>query len=356
VGILAQRVAITGYPTGPNQGLAAWDPQRYASLEVPSDDYGYDIFTQGLRLVGRERPQATRDPLGGLHVRHVVAFGASQSAGRLATYINAIHPLAHAADAYLLDVYFGNGSPLETPAGAHATQHVDEIPALLRAHGLPVGSHLLHVPDDAKVFVCNSETEALCHFPVRQPDSDRYRCWELAGHAHGTVPSRDGLTSSWERDLGLTRHPMAPAGGGNPLSLEPGRSAALRRLHEWLTTGVEPPVAERIAISGEPSQIERDADGNAVGGLRLPDFAVPCARTTGYAADGSLDLFGSGMPFDAETLHARYGDEAGYRAQVQAAADACVAEGVLLAADAPGVVDAAVARCDFTRPGREPTA
>ncbi len=344
VGILAQRVAITGYPTGPNQGLAAWDPERYADLAIPSDDYGYDIFTQGLRAVGPRRPAGASDPMGGLDVRRVIAFGASQSAGRLATYLNAIHQLAGAADGYLFDVYFGNGSPLETPAGAHATQHVDEIPALLAKHGLPPGGHLLRTPDDAKVFVLNSETESLCHHPVRQPDSGRYRMWELAGHAHGTVPARKGLASSWERDLGLTRHPMAPEHGGNPLTLEPGRSSALRRLHEWLATGAEPPVTEPLAINGDPPAIRRDADGNALGGLRLPDFAVPCGRSTGFAADGTLDLFGSGTPFTADVLRERYGDAVAYRAAVQAVAQSCVDAGTLLPEDAPGVVEAAVAR------------
>ena len=40
-------------------------------------------------------------------------MGSSQSAGRLGTYVNAIHPLARAIDGYLLLIYFGSGSPLE---------------------------------------------------------------------------------------------------------------------------------------------------------------------------------------------------------------------------------------------------
>ena len=38
-------------------------------------------------------PRGEIDPMGGLDVQRVIAMGASQSAGRLGTYVNAIHPL-----------------------------------------------------------------------------------------------------------------------------------------------------------------------------------------------------------------------------------------------------------------------
>ena len=274
VGVTAQRTAVDGYRDGPPYGLRSWDPERYGNLSIPTDDASYDIFTQAARLVGRDRPTGDLDPLGGLDVRHVVAFGASQSAGRLATYINAIQPLERAFDGFLLDVYFGNGTPLDTgdSAGAGVT-HVDQISELIRKHGLPPGGHLLRdvgVP----VFVVNSESESLAHFPVRQPDTGTYRFWEFAGHAHGTVPSKEALRSSWERDLGLATHPMAPEHGYNVLSLEPGRSAALDHMLTWLDHGTPPPIQDRIRIEGSPAAIVRDEHGNALGGIRMPSFAV----------------------------------------------------------------------------------
>ena len=90
-----QRVGIEGLPPV-RQGLAAWDPGRYGTLSIPGDDYSFDIFTQIGRAVGPERNRAGCDPLAGLAVQRVVAQGASQSAGRLATYVNAIAPLASA--------------------------------------------------------------------------------------------------------------------------------------------------------------------------------------------------------------------------------------------------------------------
>ncbi|NJN50635.1 MAG: hypothetical protein HC809_01405 [Gammaproteobacteria bacterium] len=95
-----QRVGIEGLPPV-RQGLAAWDPERYGSLSIASDDYSYDIYTQIGRAVGPQRNQ-TCDPLGGLAVKRVVAQGASQSAGRLATYYNAIAPLQSAYDGFVL--------------------------------------------------------------------------------------------------------------------------------------------------------------------------------------------------------------------------------------------------------------
>ncbi len=49
--LTTQEVGIEGLPPMP-QGLAAWDPQRYGTLTIPSDDYSYDIFTQGALAVG----------------------------------------------------------------------------------------------------------------------------------------------------------------------------------------------------------------------------------------------------------------------------------------------------------------
>ena len=94
--VTAQRAGVHGMGDHP-MGLVQWDPERYGSLSIPSDD-DHDIFTQAARLVGADRPRSPIDPLEGLDVRHVVAIGGSQSAGRLATYINAVQPLERVFD------------------------------------------------------------------------------------------------------------------------------------------------------------------------------------------------------------------------------------------------------------------
>ena len=54
VGVTAQRVGVHGVGEYP-MGLVAWDPDRYGSLSIPSDDYSYDIFTQPAQVVGPRR-------------------------------------------------------------------------------------------------------------------------------------------------------------------------------------------------------------------------------------------------------------------------------------------------------------
>ena len=57
-----QKVGVDGLPPAP-VGLKAWDPERYGSLSIPSDDYSYDIFTQVARAVAPDRPTGPVDPL-----------------------------------------------------------------------------------------------------------------------------------------------------------------------------------------------------------------------------------------------------------------------------------------------------
>ena len=102
-----------------------------------------------------------------------------------------------------------------------------------------------------------------------------------------------------------------------------------------------------------------DADGNDIAGIRSLDIAVPLATQTGWnttSRPGRIDqagLVGSMFPFAktrAERLAIndprlsiaeRYGDQAGYVAAVQQAADRLVAQRFLLRADADAAVAAA---------------
>ena len=90
VGVTAQRTAVEGYRDGPQHGLARLGP---GALRQPVDPDRRRLVRHLHPGGPAGRPATARtgelDPLGGLEVRHVIAFGASQSAGRLATYINA---------------------------------------------------------------------------------------------------------------------------------------------------------------------------------------------------------------------------------------------------------------------------
>jgi hypothetical protein len=337
VGVGAQRLGIEGYPAAPERALRGWDPERYRSLSIASDDSGWDIYTQAARAVGPDRSRQP-DPLGGLEVERVLAFGVSQSATRLATYLNAVHSRERAVDGFLIDVYFGNGAPLEAPAAAPvALTRVEEVNAA--AARMPAGSHLLRDDLGIPIFVVNSETESTRYAPVRQPDSDTFRFWEVAGVAHGTTRPSPTMLSSWPRDLGIEAHPMAPTSGTDQLSMEPVRAAALIQMQRWLTKGEPPPAQTPIAFDG--GRIVRDTYGNATGGVRLPDLEVPTGRHSGLGPDDTLAMFGTTVGFSPSVLRSRYPDHATYVARFDQAARQAVEAGVLLHADAAAMVEQA---------------
>jgi hypothetical protein len=332
--VSAQRVGVHGFPATPERALAGWDQARYGTLRIDSDDFSYDIYTQAARLLGPDRPR-TPDPLGGLQVRKLLAVGASQSAVRLATYLNAIQPQEHLFDGFYIQIYFGNGSSLEEPQSAPRLARVEDVmPAALR---MGPGTHLLRDDLDAPVFVLNSETESAYYYPVRRPDTDRFRFWEVAGVAHGRAAGSNFLRSSWPRDLGLDRHPMAPLSGNNILGHEAVNSAALTHIHRWLHHRAAPPVQPRIAFAGDPPRVLRDDFGIALGGIRLPNVEVPTARHTGAEPDGLLQMFGMTEPFSEDLLRRLYPDRS-FAEKLTRAATAAVDSGVLLREDAEQIV------------------
>ena len=271
-GVTTQRVGVHGLPTAP-QGLQAWDPERYGSLSIASDDDSFDIFTQAARAVGPDRDRTT-DPLGGLDVRRVIAMGSSQSAGRLGAYVNAIHPLARAIDAYLLLIYFGSGSPLEV--GDEVVNIVN--PAVpFDARAALRGRNLIRDDLDVPVMVVNSELEAIACLPVRQPDTDRFRYWESAGTCHVSQQSMDQRKPKYERDFGT---PLPQPASVNGISMIPLYDAALHHVQEWLTTGAAPPQQPLIEFAGDPPDVVRDDHGIARGGIRLPQADVPIAQNS----------------------------------------------------------------------------
>jgi hypothetical protein len=338
VAVTCQQVGVHGFPTQP-LGLRQWDPDRYGSLDIADDDLSYDIYSQAARLVAPDRPRLGADPLGGLAVRKLLSRGGSQSAARLATYVNAVHPLARIFDGFLLDVYFGEGSPLQMPAG-QGPLIVANRPAGWQR---PAGSHILRTDTAVPVMVVNSETEAPSYYPVRQPDTDRFRYWEAAGTAHFSTATTAAMAPTLARDLGVPEMPGAAFAQQNSVDTEPLSDAALAHMQRWLNGGPPPPVAPRLAFAGHPPALERDGHGIARGGIRLPQVAVPTASHSGVN-DGAAaqSLMGRSVPFDAVTLKALYPTHGDYVAAFEKAARAAEAAGFLLKRDADRLIAEAV--------------
>ena len=321
VAVSAQQVGLHGFPGSKAQGLLQWDAERYGDLSHPGDSYCYDIFSQVARILGPEGRNANVDPLGGLPVTKLIAVGASQSALCLTGYVNAIQPRDKIFDAFML---------LITPGGASG--YDDKIwnppdPVMFARFRTPV-----RLRDDlaTPLMVVNSEAETLSFFRARQPDTLKFRYWEVAGASHaptGTLKLfdeknvRDGLPA-------LTN----PLHHSSDVMWRQSYDAAILHMHRWLRGGPPPPSQPKINVvaCGSPF-IERDVYGNAKGGVRLPELAVPIARYHGLdERPGGGGLSGLTEPFAAEILSKLYPTQSAYAAQVKAAARAAEAAGVIL--------------------------
>jgi Alpha/beta hydrolase domain len=244
---------------------------RYAGLSHPGDAFSYDIFSQAAQAVESPAPggpQPLGDDLAG-QVRRVIADGESQSAGRMFTYVNAIQPLTSQFDGFLIHSTNG-GAPLSqpSPAGSPATPTVPAVRPL----------QVLRTDGPAPVLVFNTETDVRPTSAIHaQPDSARFRLWEVAGTSHV--------------DQFLLGTPDC---GGAPINDAPqtwALRAAIHDLDRWVRTRfLAAPHAPRISTTS--GAIDRDpATGLAIGGVRLPDLSVPDRTLTGARPSPLQNLF-----------------------------------------------------------------
>src|SRR5262249_30418211 len=130
--------------------------------------------------------QAIRHPAGvnllpGFRVERVFATGHSQSAGRLATYVNSVHPLAPVFDAV---VPHGGGGRIR-----------DDLA-------------------NVKVFKLLSETDVINNqASVRQPDTANFRSWEVTGDSHVDLQFTASSRKLSQRD-GNPQASVLSGGGG----------------------------------------------------------------------------------------------------------------------------------------------
>ncbi|MDT8427612.1 MAG: alpha/beta hydrolase domain-containing protein, partial [Pseudomonadales bacterium] len=154
IAVSAQRVGV--------EHLKNTRPQRYGSLDVShdgmvSDDaLSYDIFSAVARAVPRAGVPLTQDVdiLGGLRADTLLATGHSQSASRLAVYLNNVHPRD--------PVFYG-----------------------FMVHG---GGGQIRDDQNVRIFKLMAETDMARRADSPQPDSHWFRQWEVAGASHVDIP------------------------------------------------------------------------------------------------------------------------------------------------------------------------
>jgi hypothetical protein len=266
-------------------------------------------------------------------------MGASQSAARLATYFNAIQPETRLFDAFLLLMYFGGGTPLEV---GDAVLTVNQAASDSSSPRIAEGTHLLRDDLAVPVMVVNTECEATSCYPVRQADTDTYRYWEIAGSSHVTLQGMRSSAPRMERDFGFSI-PLHALPTVNQVSPAPVVDAALHHLEEWMTEGTPPPSQPRIEFAGDPTQIVRDDNGIARGGIRLPDVEVPVAHNS--AIQQTPDLFarllGYHEPFSVDKVTELYGDRSRYLELFAGAARSAEAASVVLPRDVEPMIEEA---------------
>jgi len=322
VGVGAQSVGVNA----PGSGLKAWDATRYGSLVHPGDAYSYDIFSQAAQAL--RHPQG-EDPLGGLRIRKMLATGRSQSAFRLVTYINAVHPLTQLFDGYFVHSRGSNASGIGAEAMARDT-----------SSPIPSGAH---IRTDIDVPVLDLQTEGdmvalRAHLTHQEPNA-HYRRWEIAGAAHAETPR-------WVVEV----PPALDMGQGckEPVNSAPHHAivkAGLHALTRWVRDGVVPAQSPAIEL-GDPAAadpIVRDALGLAKGGIRLPEIEAPTARIDGGAntvaqptpgAQNFCFLFGRTSPFDRAKLASLYPSHTAFVDRFTKATDALEKAGYLLKPEA----------------------
>jgi hypothetical protein len=354
-GISAQRVGV--------DALREWSPKRYGSLDVSDggkitdDSLSYDIFSSAaVAILGK----GSAEVMGGLKPARLIAIGHSQSAARLYTYFQSVHPL---------------------------------IPKLYDGVVLHGGGGKVRDDLDVKVFKLLNETDVAGQANFRQPDTDRHRQWEVAGTSHldakfsrmlaalglrvsGMDPVEGSQDITGDTISGGVGNGPAGNGEGNassatcknpPFSRIPGHyvlNALLDETAQWVKNGTPPPTATHRELPPLPAgargtgaprwEVVHDELGNAHGGIELSQHAVPTATNTGQNEGGAgggeqnCNLMGSYLAWDTARLASLYPTHAGYVAKVKEVTEKNLKAGYILKEDA----DATIAEAERSSIGK----
>ncbi len=325
VGVSAQAVGVNA--------LKSQNPDRYGSLVHPGDSFSYDMFSDAARQI-RTNPAKVLD---GLVPQRVIATGESQSAARMVTYVDAIQPLDHLFDGFMVHSRSSSGSKLSqtpqtdvaVPSPLAIRNDLTSPVMVVQAEGDVVGSNL----------------------GARQPDTATFREWELAGTSHAdaytvSVGGSDlGNGAGAKQMFALMRNPP-DVGCTYPMNTGPHHwqlQAAFHALEAWVRDGTPPPVAPPLqVVSTSPVVLARDAQGNAVGGVRSPQVDVPVATlTAANSGSGFCGLFGRTQPLTTTQLQALYPSHTAFVAKWTSALAASIDAGYLLPDDGPELLAAA---------------
>lgn len=324
VGVSAQVIGVEGGPVAvrvdvpgseaAGLGLRGIDPARYESLQHPGDAFAFDIYTQVARGIRAGAPA-----IGDLDPSNVIAVGESQSAFALVAYINGVQPLTHAFDGFFVHSRGGAALSLaDVGESADIASSIGGTPTIIRTD------------TDVPVFDIQTENDlvgVLGSAAARQPDTDTFRLWEVPGTAHADL-HLVGESTADAVDCGVEIN-------DGPLHIV--AKAGLRHLVTWVEDGEPPPTAPQVELTdAEPSAVQRDPDGIALGGLRTPPVDVPVRVLSGVQGPSTeviCLLLGSTAPLTSERLAELYPSREEFEQRYAAAVDEAIAAGYVLEED-----------------------
>jgi hypothetical protein len=204
---------------------------------------------------------------------------------------------------------------------------------------LPHGNEFYIKPLDVPVIRVNSQgdfdyfTNPSYNPFARVPDSDdswhRTRRYEVAGAQHAPLPAPEegaAVPPFWKSRSDTGCYAKYPAGAklNDMIFFRPVYEIAVAHMEEWITKGKSPPRAPWIAIGKDTMHAQMDENGNAVGGLRMPDIQLPVA--TYGVGDDACRLDGYIVPFPVEKLKGLYSSKANYLRLYDEATDRMVSQ------------------------------
>jgi hypothetical protein len=290
------------------------DPARYATLNVPTSN---DAENEILAGVGAVLHQQHNPLLPGIRVTDSILGGWSQTSVQVRDFIASPSARATVNQRRVYDGYF----PAQPAVGTAGGAKLGPIPDV----GVPV----IEVQGERELLVT---LQIYGSVGYRQPDSATYRLYEVPGLSHINYEPDDPV-SAYARSLKCDWPP-----GASPSTFNQSQvwDMALDNLVSWVSHGIPAPHAPRIELESDGRTVVRDANGNALGGVRSVFVDVPTATIvpTSLAPGGVVAnpcaYVGYQLDFSHAKLEQLYRNHAGYVASVVTNANKLVGEHWLL--------------------------
>ena len=292
--------------------------ERYGRLSMPDRSLFWTSVSQIATLLKIGGPNS---PLP-VPMRHLYMTGYSGSADTVYTFLSYHHQLTRTPD----------GKPVFS--GYLPMSHLMPVP--------PIDAVIVTTATQSDMFgATDGDTPATRAFRTAF-NSDardaRRRRYEVPGAFHAPFqPPEPGMAIPLrERGSGMFAACMAAQNW--PAEAQPNHvpnramlEACFHHASRWAADGVAPPHAPLIDTDAD-GKILTDENGNAKGGLRFPDIAVPVETFIPAARGGTRSCASTGysLPFSREKLVALYSNREQYLALYDAVADKLVKDGFIL--------------------------